>query len=132
MFTTLQEAQRKAKAEKQAAAGKGAPTSGAANRLVREGGGGKSHGHGHGGQATVGGEEPSGAVHHAGATHQHKLQTLPTHHHTRTAHTDGGKGSKSKSQVHTVVILGTFVTPIDSAGEAGSKTSAAVFTSTPV
>lgn len=102
MFTNPQEAQRKAKAEKQAAAGKGPPSSGVANKSVREGGGSKSHGHGHGGQATVGGEEQhTGAMHHPGSTHQHKPQTALTQHHMRMAHTEGGKGSKSKSQVRT-------------------------------
>ena len=100
-FIIIQEAQRKAKAEKLAAAGKGpAGGGGATNKPAGGGVGQKSGGagsksHGHGGQAS---DEHLGG----GASHQIKSQTPSTHHHHhgRAGHGEGGgKMAKSKSQV---------------------------------
>lgn len=93
----IQEAQRKAKAEKLAATGKGSP--GGGDALNKSGGqksvGGGAKAHGHGGQGTGGGEDHS---------HQHKPHhhSVSGHHHGRGSHSEGGKGSKSKTQQVTV------------------------------
>ena len=100
-FSKPQEAQRKAKAEKLAAAGKGPPSGGTTNKSAREGGGGgKSHGPG--GQGTQGGEGHTGTTQHSGGSHPHKPQATLTHHHGRASHQETGKGSKSKAQVCTM------------------------------